>query len=84
MNGRDFLFLNCQDGKHDWQRIGGANAGCGKDCSCSVPVYECAICGDCDYGDNAEAREIMDECACLADMRPVPRCLTFVTRFRDL
>ena len=59
---RDFLFLNCQDGKHDWKSRGGANAGCSKDCCCSVPVHECAMCGDCDYGDNADAREIIAEC----------------------
>jgi hypothetical protein len=59
---RDFLFLNCQDGKHDWRSRGGANAGCSTDCACSVPVHECGGCGDCDYGDNAEARAIIAAC----------------------
>lgn len=59
---RDFLFLNCQDGKHDWRSRGGANAGCSKDCCCSVPVHECGGCGDCDYGDNDDAREVIAEC----------------------
>lgn len=41
----------------DWKHIGGCNAGCDldKDCGCSVPVYQCTKCGDCDYGDNEEA-----------------------------
>lgn len=59
---RDFLFLNCQDGNHDWKFRGGANAGCGPDCACSVPVHECAMCGDCDYGKNDEADTIRREC----------------------
>lgn len=58
---RDFLFLNCQT-QHDWRSTGGCNAGCGPDCYCSVPVHECAGCGDCDYGDNEEARDIRADC----------------------
>lgn len=58
---RDFLFLNCQV-QHDWRSRGGANAGCSKDCFCSVPVHECGACGDCDYGDNEEARAVVAEC----------------------
>jgi hypothetical protein len=50
-------------GRHDWQSLGGCNAGCGKDCSCSVPVHECARCKDCDYGENADAGEVRRECA---------------------
>lgn len=51
-------------GEHDWKHIGGRNAGCGdRDCSCSVPVYECRRCGVCDYGENAEARKVLDACA---------------------
>lgn len=51
-------------GKHDWQSTGGKNAGCGySGCGCSVPVYVCARCGDCDYGDNDEARETVSQCA---------------------
>lgn len=48
---------------HRWQFVGGRNAGCerGDYCSCSVPVHECE-CGDCDYGDNPEADEIMADC----------------------
>ncbi len=58
---RDFLFVNCQV-QHDWRSTGGCNAGCGPDCCCSVPVHECAACGDCDYGDNEEAREVRADC----------------------
>lgn len=50
-------------GRHDWQSLGGCNAGCGMDCSCSVPVHECSRCKDCDYGENAEAAEVRRECA---------------------
>lgn len=57
---RDFIFLGCQRG-HDWESIGGANCGC-KDGACSVPVYQCRVCRDCDYGENEEAREARKLC----------------------
>lgn len=47
----------------DWQSYGGANAGCGDGCNCSVPVNVCSKCGDCDYGDNAEAAAVRARCA---------------------
>lgn len=49
----------------DWQSYGGMNAGCdlGGSCGCSVPVNVCSRCGDCDYGDNAEAVETRRKCA---------------------
>lgn len=53
----------CREYGHDWKHIGGRNAGCSRDCSCSVPVYHCSKCGDYDYGDNAEAAEKIAECA---------------------
>ena len=53
----------CREYGHDWQFYGGANAGCGYGCGCSVPVNICSKCGDCDYGDNEEAEEIRTECA---------------------
>lgn len=68
---RDFLFLNCQV-QHDWRSTGGANAGCGPDCSCSVPVHECAGCGDCDYGQNEEADEIRRDCPSRYEMLNPP------------
>lgn len=49
----------CVEFGHDWQFIGGKNAACG----CSVPVNVCTKCGDCDYGDNADADEIIKSCA---------------------
>lgn len=60
---RDFLWLGCSSGKHAMRFAGGRNAGCSRDCQCSVPVNECADCGDCDYGDNADADQIREECA---------------------
>jgi hypothetical protein len=45
---------------HQWVSTGGANCGCPVG-YCSVPVRECA-CGDCDYGDNAEADKIRSVC----------------------
>jgi hypothetical protein len=51
-----------QLGRHTWVCIGGCNAGCGLDCSCSVPVHKCSVCKDCDYGENAEASEIRAKC----------------------
>jgi hypothetical protein len=54
----------CDVAGHDWHSIGGRNAGCQEDgfCSCSVPVHECAVCGDCDYGDNDEADQVRGCC----------------------
>jgi hypothetical protein len=52
-----------QIGEHDWQSIGGCNAGCCKGCTCSVPVHECSRCHDCDYGDNADADIVKARCA---------------------
>lgn len=61
---RDFLFVGCEAG-HDWQSIGGCNAGCHDNCVCSVPVNECSRCRDCDYGDNEDAIRVRDNCALL-------------------
>lgn len=58
---------------HDWKHVGGCNASCvlaeTGDCGCSVPVHVCTKCGDCDYGQNAEADEkrqrcMEDRCTC--------------------
>lgn len=48
---------------HTWKSLGGTNAGCGRDCGCSRPVNTCIVCGDCDYGENAEGDEIVKDCA---------------------
>jgi len=55
----------CQSLGHKWKFVGGRTAGCSDDldeCDCSVPVHECEICGDCDYGENEEADEVRQEC----------------------
>lgn len=52
----------CRQYGHSWKLLGGRNAGCGKDCRCSVSVYSCKKCGDSDYGDNAEASLVIAEC----------------------
>lgn len=52
----------CREYGHTWKSMGGCNAGCGDDCSCSVPVHKCTKCGDCDYGDNADAEQVIEGC----------------------
>ena len=52
----------CRQAGHDWQSIGGRNASCKRDCSCSVPVNICAKCGDCDYGVNDDAKDVVKQC----------------------
>lgn len=81
---RDFIFVNCQDGNHRMESIGGANAGCSKDCACSVPVHKCQTCGDCDYGKNEEADDIRKNCPHRpAHSTSQGRCETTLTeRFR--
>lgn len=59
---RDWLLVGCQDG-HDMKHIGGRNAACSPDCGCSVPVHQCTRCGDCDYGENEEAKQVIAKCA---------------------
>jgi hypothetical protein len=46
---------------HKWVFMGGASRSLEGGGYCSVPVYECEACGDCDYGDNPEAAAIMAE-----------------------
>jgi len=60
---------NCRELGCDMQSIGGCNCGCefqdGEIVvpgACSVPVLACTRCGDCDYGDNDEARETRADC----------------------
>ncbi len=53
----------CAEVGHDWKFIGGKNAGCCRDCGCSVDVHVCAKCGDCDYGDTDAADEKRKRCA---------------------
>lgn len=51
---------------HVWKHVGGAGCGCDEG-RCSVPVYECEACGDCDYGDNDEADIRRRECMEMAN-----------------
>jgi hypothetical protein len=53
----------CREFGHIWESYGGANCGCCDTGSCSVPVNVCSKCGDCDYGDNAEADKVRSDCA---------------------
>jgi len=46
----------CAHFGHTWTHSGAASCGC-PDLLCDVPVHECARCGVCDHGDNAEAAE---------------------------
>ena len=48
---------------HRWVFKGGAGRERPNGGWYSVPVYECSACGDCDYGDNDEAREIAQQVA---------------------
>jgi hypothetical protein len=59
---RRLAAATCAEAGCDMQFIGGRNAGCGDHCNCSVPVHQCSRCGDCDYGDNAEAAETIERC----------------------
>lgn len=52
----------CAEVGHRWKFIGGSNAGCGPNCCCSVPVCECKVCRDCDYGEPERAK-VIAECA---------------------
>ena len=63
MPERDILFLHCQDG-YTWVLAGGTACCCPESHGngCSLPVYQCAKCGDYDYGDNEEARAIIAKC----------------------
>lgn len=64
----------CRELGCDMQSVGGANCGCEfivadlydepmlvAGC-CSVPVNRCTRCGDCDYGNNDDAKEVRRLC----------------------
>lgn len=52
----------CIANGHTWKFFGGTNAGCHEACSCSVPVHECIVCGENDYGENDEAVGVRENC----------------------
>ncbi|MBZ9600682.1 hypothetical protein [Phyllobacterium chamaecytisi] len=56
-------FSQCIANGHTWKFYGGCNAGCDRDCGCSVDVHQCIICGDFDYGDTPEAEDVRQKCA---------------------
>lgn len=56
------LQANCSELDHDWVEQGGRNCGCHADAACSVPVFRCSRCKTFDYGDNAEAADIIARC----------------------
>jgi hypothetical protein len=53
----------CREMGCDMKHAGGKNCGCEGVRGCSVPVYVCTRCGDCDYGDNQEALDTRADCA---------------------
>ncbi len=59
---RQMAAAPCAEVGHRWKHIGGMNCGC-DDGWCSLPVHECTVCGDCDYGENAEAHQKRADCA---------------------
>ena len=58
------LTATCRElGRHTWKQMGGMNCGCPRDLGwCSLPVYECSVCGVCDYGENDESQQIKSGC----------------------
>lgn len=71
---REIAHAPCAEVGHRWRHIGGRNAGCDyPDCGCSVPVHKCEVCGDCDYGDNADAEKVLAECSSADDWREEER-----------
>lgn len=59
---REATAATCAEVGHRWKTRGGCNAGCHKECTCSVPVHECEVCKDCDYGDNVWADDVRRQC----------------------
>lgn len=59
---RPIAAAGCGEAGHDWRPIGNANAACDDDCGCSVPLYECTVCGDSDCGDNPEGDQVRLNC----------------------
>lgn len=59
---REAASASCAEIGHDWVFFGGKTCSCHENSSCYIPVYECSRCGDCDYGDNEEAKNIYINC----------------------
>jgi hypothetical protein len=59
---REAAAATCAElGRHDMESVGGMWCGC-QDGHCSFPVNVCKRCGDSDYGQNEDAREIKRRC----------------------
>ncbi|TCU34121.1 hypothetical protein [Rhizobium azibense] len=52
----------CREKGHTWKFLGCTNAGCNRDCGCSVDVHQCIVCGDCDYGETDAADDVRKAC----------------------
>lgn len=74
----------CATAGHVWRHIGGRNAACSDDCGCSVPVHECTVCGDSDYGDNPEAAKTLAECETARTAEKLARLDEFTPGWREL
>jgi len=48
---------------HKWEHGGGMHCGCFPEADCSLPVHKCVSCGEYDYGDNDESKEIKTNCS---------------------
>lgn len=61
---RQITAAPCSEVGHRWRLLGGASVSCCDDCECnlSVPVHECSVCGDCDYGENEWKEKAFSEC----------------------
>ena len=61
---------------HTWRHNGGKNCGCHPDAQCSLPVHECIVCGDFDYGTNQEADRKISSCPDVEECRTKGPALT--------
>ena len=59
---RQIAASGCAKAGHKWKHLGGKNCGCFEGSSCSLPVHECEVCGDCDYGENRWSTEQIAKC----------------------
>lgn len=60
------ILPRCAVDGHAWKFKGGRSCCCaraeGGMSGCSLPVHECETCGDCDYGENDDAADIVAKC----------------------
>jgi hypothetical protein len=67
----------CKAWGHDWRMNGGRQCPRNQHARCSQAVYECARCGDCDYGDPGGPghRDCMIDGPCDRSCAPLARPL---------